>query len=199
MRQWQIRRCRVELMRNSNWLGTHLWMVLFLLTPTSVALGGEEDWVQFKYDARRSGNAPERRTEAPLGLVGAIPMNDAILTSPVVSDGRVYVVDASGVAFCIDAETLEVEWTFKSRGGKLNCNNVSSPAVAGRFFSTLRRRPASIMCSTRGPGHSSRRSPVGNQSSAPLLWPTVECISQPSGHESTPLSAAGRYVGSGTS
>jgi len=117
-----------------NPLGTHLWTVLFLLAPTSVALGDEEDWIQFKYNALRSGNAPNRLIEAPLGLVGAIPTKDAILTSPVVSEGRAYVVDASGVVFCIDAKTLEVEWTFKSRGGEPNCNNVSSPAVAGRFL-----------------------------------------------------------------
>ena len=35
---------------------------------TSVALGGEVDWAQFKYDARRSGNVPQRRIDSPLGL-----------------------------------------------------------------------------------------------------------------------------------
>jgi outer membrane protein assembly factor BamB len=59
---------------------------------------------------------------------------DAIFTSPVVADGHVYAVDASGVAFCIDAKSLRVIWVFASPGGKANCNNVSSPAVAGDFL-----------------------------------------------------------------
>ena len=83
-----------------------------------------ENWLQFKFDARHSGNVPERSVKTPLGLVGAVPLSDAILTAPVVADGRIYVVDGSGVAFCIDAGTLEVVWKTASPGGKVNCNNV---------------------------------------------------------------------------
>ncbi|MHC4174438.1 MAG: outer membrane protein assembly factor BamB family protein [Planctomycetota bacterium] len=96
-----------------------LSIVLFLMVTTSAAVA--EDWLQFKYDCRHSGNVPDRSVTTPLGLVG-------------VADGRVYVVDGSGVAFCIDAATLRVEWKFKSRGGKANCSNVSSPAIAGRYL-----------------------------------------------------------------
>jgi len=98
-----------------------------------------EDWLQFKYDGRHSGNVPDRQVTAPLGLVGAVPLTDAVFTAPVVANGRVYVVDGSGVAFCIDAKTLRVVWTFRSRGGKANCNNVSSPAIVGRYvhFGTM--------------------------------------------------------------
>jgi len=105
----------------------------YLLTGTICAYS-DENWVQYKYDSRHSGNTPERSVSTPLGLVGAVPLTDAIFTAPVVADGHVYVVDGSGVAFCLDAETLSVEWRFQTGGGKANCNNVSSPAVAERYL-----------------------------------------------------------------
>jgi len=93
-----------------------------------------EDWLQPKFDSRRSGNAPGRTVSAPLGLLGAVPLEDAVLTSPVVAAGRVYVVDSSGTVFCIDAETLKVLWRFVTRGGAVNCNNVSSPAFVNGYL-----------------------------------------------------------------
>ncbi len=103
-----------------------------------IAVAGEE-WHQLKFDARHSGNVPERTVATPLGLIGAVPLSDAVFNSPVVSEGRVYVVDGSGVLTCVDARTLDVAWRFASRGGTSNCNNVSSPAIADRFvhFGTM--------------------------------------------------------------
>jgi outer membrane protein assembly factor BamB len=72
--------------------------------------------------------------KTPLGLIGAVPLTDAVLTSPVVADGFVYVVDASGVVFCIDDATTDVVWKFETAGGKANCNNVSSPVIAGDYL-----------------------------------------------------------------
>jgi len=98
-----------------------------------------EDWLQLKYDARHSGDAPDRSVTLPLGLVGAAKTADAIFTAPVVAGGRVYVVDGSGTAFCFDARTLEPVWKTETRGGAANCNNLSSPLVAdGRLhFGTM--------------------------------------------------------------
>jgi outer membrane protein assembly factor BamB len=93
-----------------------------------------DDWPQFRFDGRRSGNAPDRAVEAPLGLLGAVPLTDAIQTSPAIADGRVHVVDGSGVAFAIDARTLEVLWKTPTRGGAGDVNNVSSPAVVGPYL-----------------------------------------------------------------
>jgi len=93
------------------------------------AAAAEENWHQFKYDCRHSGNVPDRSVTTPLGLIGAVPLTDAIFTAPVVADERIYVVDGAGVAFCIDAATLQVVWKFPTRGGKANCNNISSPAI----------------------------------------------------------------------
>jgi outer membrane protein assembly factor BamB len=110
-------------------------LLTLCVSPTTAA----EDWLQIKYDARHSGDAPDRTVAAPLGLVGAAKTTDAIFTAPVVAGGRVYVVDGSGTAFAFDARTLQLLWTFKARGGAANCNNVSSPAIAdGRVhFGTM--------------------------------------------------------------
>jgi outer membrane protein assembly factor BamB len=107
--------------------------VVILLAFSSFALAGE-DWAQLKYDAARSGNVPSRNVTTPLGLIAAAPLTDAVFTSPVVSDGRVFVVDGAGVVHAFGAETLEPQWTFKTDGGKANCNNVASPAVADGFL-----------------------------------------------------------------
>jgi outer membrane protein assembly factor BamB len=106
----------------------------FALLPLMAAgaIAGE-DWTQLKFDARHSGNAPDRHLQTPLGLLAAVPLTDAVLTAPVVAAGRVYAVDASGVAFCLDARTLRVVWRTAT-GGPGNCNNVSSPLLAGRYL-----------------------------------------------------------------
>ena len=109
-----------------------LLIVLNLMLALTAAAG--ENWLQFKYDSGHSGNVPDRSVTTPLGLIGAVSLTDAIFTAPIVEDGRVYVVDGSGVAFCLDAATTNVVWKFQSQGGRANCNNVSSPAIAGRYL-----------------------------------------------------------------
>ncbi|MCB1237195.1 MAG: PQQ-binding-like beta-propeller repeat protein [Verrucomicrobiae bacterium] len=99
------------------------------------ALARAEDWTQFKFDARHSGDAADRAIDPPtLGLEGAVALTDAIYTAPVISGGRIYAVDGAGVAFCIDAATREIVWKTATRGGPGNCNNVSSPAIAGEYL-----------------------------------------------------------------
>lgn len=109
-----------------------LLAVWFFSVPATGAAG--EAWPQLKYDGRHSGNVPERSIAAPLGLIGAVPLTDAIFAAPVIADGRVYVVDGAGVAFCLDAATLGVVWKAEIRGGPANCNHISSPAIAGRYL-----------------------------------------------------------------
>jgi len=103
--------------------------LLICLAHVTASASAAEDWTQIQFDARRSGNVPERSVATPLGLVGAVPLTDAVLTTPVVAAGRIYVVDAAGTATCIDARSLKVVWQFKSRGGPGDCNNISSPAL----------------------------------------------------------------------
>ncbi len=103
-------------------------IVVFQLIGPAWA-GTTEEWLQFKYDCRHSGNVARRNVTTPLSLFGTLPLTDAIFTAPLVAQGRVYVVDGSGQALCADAETLQVIWTFQSEGGSKNCNNISSPAM----------------------------------------------------------------------
>ncbi len=109
---------------------------IFLLCTvvlTSVT-NAAQDWPQLKGDALRSGNAPAVSLQTPIGLIGAVPLTDAIFASPVIRGDKVFVVDGSGVVFAIDTTTLQVVWQFRTRGGPGNCNNVASPAVAGKYL-----------------------------------------------------------------
>ncbi len=113
-------------------------VVLSMLVGTAAA---QQDWPQLKFDCRHSGDVPQRSVTVPLGLIGVVPLTDAVLTAPVVADGRVYVVDGAGVAFAIDAATLKVVWKRKTGTAvgsedavPANCNNVSSPAIAGGYL-----------------------------------------------------------------
>ena len=92
-----------------------------------------EQWTQFQGDALRSGNAPEVSLQNSMGLVAAVPLTDGIFAAPVVSDRQIIVVDGSGVVFAIDATTMKNVWRFATRGGPGNCNNVSTPAIAGEY------------------------------------------------------------------
>ncbi len=92
-----------------------------------------DDWPQLQGNAQHSGDASHALLPASLGLVAAIPLTDAVLAAPVVSDGKAFVVDASGVVFAIDTQTLKIVWKFATPGGAGNCNNVAAPAVIGKY------------------------------------------------------------------
>src|SRR5262245_47311657 len=98
--------------------------ILLCVLLFSCAGNAAEGWPQLQGNALRSGNAPHLSLQAPLGLLGAVPLTDAVLASPVVSEGKVFVVDGSGVVFATDVSTLKVDWRFATRGGPGNCNNV---------------------------------------------------------------------------
>ncbi|MFT7644197.1 MAG: outer membrane protein assembly factor BamB, partial [Pirellulaceae bacterium] len=102
-----------------------------LVSAVKFTAGG--DWSQLQGSATRSGNAAEVALDSPLGLVAAIPLTDGIYASPVVSDGKVYVIDGAGVVFAIDAKTQDILWRFVTKGGPGNCNNVAAPAIVGRY------------------------------------------------------------------
>ena len=88
-------------------------MVLLLTLMVMSAAAAAEDWMQFKYDCRHSGNVPDRALTTPLGLIGAVPLTDAVFTAPVVVDGRVYVAVGTYVP---------------------PATRISSPAVAGQYL-----------------------------------------------------------------
>ncbi|HUQ68716.1 MAG TPA: PQQ-binding-like beta-propeller repeat protein, partial [Planctomycetaceae bacterium] len=105
-------------------------VVLALSVGTALAA---ENWGQLQGDAQRSGNAPAAMIQTPVGLLAAIPLSDGIFAAPVLSEGRAFVVDGSGVVFAIDTTTHKVVWKFATRGGTGNCNNVAAPAVVGKY------------------------------------------------------------------
>ncbi len=106
-------------------------LTLIFLASSALA----EDWPQFMYNSAHSGNASAIELDvANLGLQGAVAMTDGIYTSPVVADGKVFVVDGSGLCACFDAATLKEVWRFQSKGGKQNVNNVSSPAIVAQYL-----------------------------------------------------------------
>lgn len=100
----------------------------------SIRSAAADSWPQLLGGPLRSGDASQTALEGKLGLVGAVPTTDGIYAAPVVADATVYVVDGSGVVHAIDAATLAVRWTFATRGGPGNCNNVAAPAVVGKFL-----------------------------------------------------------------
>jgi outer membrane protein assembly factor BamB len=109
--------------------------ILLLVLTLAVFPALAEDWPQFMFNSAHSGNAADRDIDVEhLGLQGAVAMSDGIYTSPVVADGKVFVVDGSGLCACFDAATLKEVWKFQSKGGKQNVNNVSSPAIVGKYL-----------------------------------------------------------------
>ncbi len=112
---------------------------LFFLATSFYLLGqpyssAADSWLQFKGDARHSGNAPDVKISPPFTLAAALPLSDAVYTSPVISDGKLIVIDGSGLVSCFNSENYELLWKFQSKGGKANCNNVSSPAISGEYL-----------------------------------------------------------------
>ena len=90
-----------------------------------------ENWTQWKFDCRHSGNAPDREVTTPLGLLAVAPLSDAIFTAPVVADGRVYAVGGwdgetvTDTLFIYDPETDQWE-----EGRRLPEKRAFSGAVA---------------------------------------------------------------------
>lgn len=93
------------------------------------------DWPQFMRNAEKTGDAPDEQLNMPLNLLAQIQLDDAILTSPVVVGGQVYVVDQMGAAYCIDPNRKEIVWKSAPEGDDTFGTNTSSPCVAdGKVF-----------------------------------------------------------------
>lgn len=93
------------------------------------------DWPQFMRNAKKTGDAPDEHLDMPLNLLAQIQLDDAILTSPVVVGGQVYVVDQMGAAYRIDPNKKEIVWKSAPEGGVTFGTNTSSPCVAdGKVF-----------------------------------------------------------------
>jgi outer membrane protein assembly factor BamB len=109
------------------------YSLILSLVLAQVSLAGDQ-WPQLQGDALRSGNAADVALKTPLGLIAAIPLTDGIYAAPVVAGGKLFALDGSGVVTAVDVATNKVAWTFKTKGGEGNCNNVAAPAAIGKYL-----------------------------------------------------------------
>ena len=93
------------------------------------------DWTQFMRVPEHTGDAHSETLKLPLGLCTFVRLDDAILTSPAVVGGRVFVVDQMGTAYCVDPKQNRVVWKSNPDGAQAMGGNTSSPCVAkGRVY-----------------------------------------------------------------
>jgi outer membrane protein assembly factor BamB len=93
------------------------------------------DWPQFMLDAAHTGDAADEALRLPLGLVAQVPLEDAVMTSAAIVDGRAYVVDQMGTAYAIDPRAGKIVWKAAPDGPRAMGSNTSSPCVAnGRVY-----------------------------------------------------------------
>ncbi|PCJ61851.1 MAG: hypothetical protein COA79_06030 [Planctomycetota bacterium] len=104
---------------------TLIFILEILFIPATFA----QDWSQFMRDSSHTGNAEDESLQLPLGLVSQIKLDDAVLTSPVIVSGNIYVVDQMGTAYCINAKTFKITWKKSPDKDKAMGSNTSSPCV----------------------------------------------------------------------
>ncbi len=114
------------------------WLAAAWLVMAACQAAAAESWPQLGFDSLHSGNAPNQ-IQLPLKLQAAIPLTDAVFTSPAIARGRIYVLDGSGVLVCVDARTGAELWRLASDPSPANCNNYCSPVVVGDYvhFGTM--------------------------------------------------------------
>jgi outer membrane protein assembly factor BamB len=115
-----------------------LSLALTLLAALAAAGAREaraSDWPQFMRDAAHTGDAADEALALPLGLVAQVKLDDAVMASPAVVGGLVYVVDQMGTAYCVDPRAGRIVWKVSPDGEKAMGSNTSSPCVAkGRMY-----------------------------------------------------------------
>ena len=99
------------------------------------------NWNQFMNGASHTGNAADRVLSFPLVLNAQVRLADSILTSPVIVDGLVYVVDQMGTAYCVDPETKSIVWKTNPDGAEAMGSNTSSPCVVNGKMHRSRELP----------------------------------------------------------
>ena len=86
-------------------------------------------------DAKHTGNAGDEQLQMPLRLVAQVQLDDAVLSSPAVLEGRVFVVDQMAAAYCVDPDSGLIVWKSTPEGDAALGGNTSSPCVGnGRIF-----------------------------------------------------------------
>ncbi|HOX08877.1 MAG TPA: PQQ-binding-like beta-propeller repeat protein, partial [Planctomycetota bacterium] len=93
------------------------------------------DWPQYMRDPAHTGDAADEELPLSLGLVARVRLDDAVMTSPAVVGGLVYVVDQMGTAYCVEPKAGRIVWKSSPDGDRAMGSNTSSPCVAkGRMY-----------------------------------------------------------------
>ena len=107
-------------------------MVLVVCVFLAVPEASGSDWPQFMHNSEHNGDAAGERLVMPLKLVAQIKLGDAVMNSPAVVGGLVYVVDQMGKAYCIDPNAEpKIVWESAPEGSGAYGSNTASPCVAG--------------------------------------------------------------------
>ena len=61
----------------------------------------------------------------PLQLTSQVKLDDAVMTSPAVVGGRVFVVDQMGTAYCVDPDQGQIVWKSAPDGQSAVGGNTS--------------------------------------------------------------------------
>ena len=105
-------------------------IVVLAVFPYTVVPIPAIDWPQFMGTPQHNGDAGEEQLDLPLYLNAQIKLDDAVLSSPVIVGGRIYVVDQMGQAYGIDMKTGLIAWRCAPEGANTFGSNTSSPCVA---------------------------------------------------------------------
>ena len=108
--------------------------LVILAALASASSVSAADWPQFMRNAAHTGDAADETLRLPLGLLAQVKLDEAVLTSPAVVAGRVYVVDQMGTAYCVDGSG-RIVWKTAPDGAEAMGANTSSPCVIeGRVY-----------------------------------------------------------------
>jgi outer membrane protein assembly factor BamB len=108
-------------------------IVVAIALPTQAVFSA--DWPQFMRSAEHAGDAEKEVLQRPLKLAVAVQLDDAVMTSPAVVGGRVFVVDQMGTAYCIDPTANRIVWKSSPDGKHAMGGNTSSVCVAnGKMY-----------------------------------------------------------------
>src|SRR5262245_26716094 len=108
------------------------WLLsALLLLLTSGQRASAADWPQFMRSSEHAGDAADESLKLPLGLATCVKLEDAVTTSPAVVEGKVYVADQMGTAYCIDPAANRILWRASPDGNRARGGNTSSVCVAG--------------------------------------------------------------------
>lgn len=126
----------------------HLLLIVFGFQACCLVTASAGDWPQFLRDARHTGDAAEEILPATLHCLARVALEDAVLTSPAVVGGRVYVVDQMGAAYCIDPVAEQIVWKSSPETPAEFGSNTSSPCVVGGkvFYGTAAGKLQILNC-----------------------------------------------------